>query len=264
MNIFVLTGAGLSAESGLGTFRGKDRGLWEQFDPMKLATPGAFARNPDEVHAFYNMRRQNLLAAEPNEAHRALARLEEGLGGCGSLFLVTQNIDNLHERAGAQHVIHMHGELLKARCTACTSVTLWSNDLSVNHACPHCGETGTLRPDVVWFGEVPLHMDAIDDALAQADLLVSIGTSGSVYPAAGFVEQAKQLGITTCEINLEPSDNARLFERRITDLRHKQFLPGSRGCSRRREAHSRTRHNVPRTDQRAVRHSQARSRSKSP
>ena len=109
----------------------------------------------------------------------------------GSLFLVTQNIDDLHERAGSERVIHMHGELRKARCTACTSVTPWPEDLSVNHACPHCGETGTLRPDVVWFGEVPLHMDAIDDALAQADLFVSIGTSGSVYPAAGFVEQAK-------------------------------------------------------------------------
>lgn len=211
MNIFILTGAGLSAESGLGTFRDTG-GIWSKFDPMKLATPGAFARNPDEVHAFYNMRRKNLLAAEPNEAHRALARLEEGLSERGSLFLVTQNIDDLHERAGAQHVIHMHGELLKARCTACTSVTPWHEDLSVNHACPHCGETGTLRPAVVWFGEVPLHMDAIDNALAQADLFVSIGTSGSVYPAAGFVEQAKELGIGTCEINLEPSDNARLFD----------------------------------------------------
>jgi NAD-dependent deacetylase len=172
---------------------------------MKLAAPGAFASNPNEVHAFYNMRRTNLLTAEPNEAHRALARLEEGLSGRGTLFLVTQNIDDLHEHAGAQRVIHMHGELLKARCTACTSVTPWSEDLSVNHACPRCGETGTLRPSVVWFGEVPLHMDAIDDALAQADLFVSVGASGSVYPAAGFVEQAKELGIRACEINLEPT-----------------------------------------------------------
>ena len=211
MNIFVPTGAGLSAESGLGTFRDKG-GLWSRFDPMKLATPGTFARSPDDVHAFYNMRRQNLLAAEPNEAHRALARLEAGLAERGRLFLVTQNIDDLHERAGSERVIHMHGELRKARCTACTSVTPWSEDLSVNHACPHCGETETLRPDVVWFGEVPLHMDAIDDALAQADLFVSIGTSGSVYPAAGFVEQARQLGIRTCEINLEPSDNAQHFD----------------------------------------------------
>ena len=211
MNIFVLTGAGLSAESGLGTFRDKD-GLWSRFDPMKLATPGAFARNPDEVHAFYNMRRKNLLSPQPNAAHRALARLEAGLAGRGSLFLVTQNIDDLHERAGSERVIHMHGELLKARCTGCTTATPWFEDLSVNEPCPHCGQTGTLRPDVVWFGEVPLHMDAIDDKLAQVDLFVSIGTSGSVYPAAGFVEQAKELGIRTCEINLEPSDNARLFD----------------------------------------------------
>jgi NAD-dependent deacetylase len=211
MNIFVLTGAGLSAESGLGTFRDTG-GIRSKFDPMKLATPSAFARNPDEVHAFYNMRRKNLLGAEPNEAHRALARLEEGLAGRGRLILVTQNIDDLHEHAGAQHVIHMHGELRKARCTACTLVTPWHEDLSVNHACPRCGETATLRPDVVWFGEVPLHMDDIDDALAQADLFVSIGTSGSVYPAAGFVEQAKELRILTCEINLEPSDNAQHFD----------------------------------------------------
>jgi NAD-dependent deacetylase len=212
MNIFILTGAGLSAESNLGTFRDKGDGLWTRFDPMKLATPGAFARNPGEVHAFYNMRRQNLLAAEPNEAHRALARLEAGLVGRGNFFLVTQNIDDLHERAGSQRVTHMHGELLKARCTACTSAMPWREDLSVNLTCPHCGRTGTLRPDVVWFGEVPLQMDAIDDALAQSDLFVSIGTSGSVYPAAGFVEQAKELGIRAYEINLEPSDNARLFD----------------------------------------------------
>ena len=211
MNIFVLTGAGLSAESGLGTFRDKD-GLWSRFDPMKLATPGAFARNPDEVHAFYNMRRKNLLSAEPNAAHRALARLEAGLAGRGSLFLVTQNIDDLHERAGSQRVIHMHGELLKARCTACGQASCWHEDLGAGDPCPHCGQTGTLRPAVVWFGEVPLHMDAIDDALAHADLFVSIGTSGSVYPAAGFVEQAKKLGIRTCEINLEPSDNAWFFD----------------------------------------------------
>jgi NAD-dependent deacetylase len=211
MNIFVLTGAGLSAESGLGTFRDKD-GLWSQFDPMKLATPGAFARSPDEVHAFYNMRRRNLLAAAPNEAHRALARLEAGLAGRGNLFLVTQNIDDLHERAGSQRVIHMHGELLKARCTACTTATPWCEDLGVNDTCSNCSQTGTLRPDVVWFGEIPMHMDIIYEGLRQADLFVSIGTSGSVYPAAGFVEQAKDLGIRTCEINLEPSDNAWLFD----------------------------------------------------
>src|SRR5215207_7478388 len=169
MNIFVLTGAGLSAESGLGTFRDKD-GLWSRFDPMKLATPGAFARNPDEVHAFYNMRRQNLLSAEPNEAHRALARLEVELAGRGSLFLVTQNIDDLHERGGSQRVVHMHGELLKARCTGCETVVGWRQDLGTTDTCLRCGRTGTLRPHVVWFGEMPFHMDEIEDALHRANL----------------------------------------------------------------------------------------------
>jgi NAD-dependent deacetylase len=212
VNIFVLTGAGVSAESGLGTFRDKD-GFWSRFDPMRLATPEAFAYNPDEVHAFYNMRRQNLLSAEPNAAHGALARLETGLAeGGGSLFLCTQNIDDLHERAGSQHVIHMHGELLKARCTACGQVSPWHEDLSVQVHCPSCHRTGSLRPHVVWFGEMPLEMDAIYDALLAADLFVAIGTSGSVYPAAGFVSEARGYGIRTCEINLERSDNARQFD----------------------------------------------------
>jgi NAD-dependent deacetylase len=212
MNIFVLTGAGVSAESGLGTFRDKD-GLWARFDPMKLATPEAFARAPEQVHAFYNMRRQNLLQAEPNEAHRALARLEAGLAERGgSLFLCTQNIDDLHERAGSKQVVHMHGELLKARCTACQSITIWRDNLSAEITCPSCRAAGSLRPHVVWFGEMPLEMDTIYDALLGSDLFVAIGTSGSVYPAAGFVNEAKGHGIRTCEINLEPSDNARQFD----------------------------------------------------
>lgn len=212
MNIFVLTGAGVSAESGLGTFR-DTTGLWTRFDPMKLATPGAFARNPDEVHTFYNLRRRNLLEASPNPAHVALARLEAELGKRkGRLFLVTQNIDDLHERAGSQCVTHMHGELLKARCTACDAVDPCIDDLGVDDRCPHCGQPGSLRPHVVWFGEYPLHMAAIDEALQNTDLFVSIGTSGSVYPAAGFVKQAKDQGIRACEINLEPSDNAALFD----------------------------------------------------
>ena len=212
MNIFILTGAGVSAESGLGTFRDKD-GLWARFDPMKLATPEAFARHPDGVHTFYNMRRQNLLAAEPNEAHRALARLEAGLvERGGSLFLCTQNIDDLHERAGTQRVAHMHGELLKSRCTVCGVVTPWREHLSIETPCPSCGRVGGLRPHVVWFGEMPLEMDAIYDGLLGADLFVSIGTSGSVYPAAGFVSEARGRGIRTCEINLEPSENARQFD----------------------------------------------------
>ncbi len=215
-SIFVLTGAGVSAESGLGTFRDKQgEGVWARFDPMKLATPEGFARNPGEVLAFYDMRRRNLLAAEPNPAHFALARLEDALAERGgSLTLVTQNIDNLHERAGSQRVIHMHGELLKARCGLCDFVLPWFGDLAVSDACPDCGRAGSLRPHVVWFGEMPLHMDEIDRALAEADLFVAIGTSGAVYPAAGFVAEARSLGVRTCEINLEAADNADLFDER--------------------------------------------------
>jgi NAD-dependent deacetylase len=212
MNIFILTGAGISAESGLGTFRDKD-GLWARFDPLKLATPEAFADDPEAVHAFYNMRRRNLLAAGPNEAHRALARLETALARRGGrLFLCTQNIDDLHERAGSRRVTHMHGELLKARCIGCEAVTVRREDLGVAESCASCGRPGMLRPHVVWFGEMPLEMDAIDEALQGADLFVAIGTSGSVYPAAGFVAEARAAGIRTCEINLEPSDNARQFD----------------------------------------------------
>jgi NAD-dependent deacetylase len=214
MNIFVLTGAGVSAQSGLGTFRDKD-GLWSHFDPMKLATPEAFAREPDQVHAFYNMRRRNLIEAEPNAAHFALARLEAGLEERGGkLFLCTQNIDDLHERAGSQQVTHMHGELLKAHCIACEAITPWREDLGVNTPCPACSRVGGLRPHVVWFGEMPLFMDAIHNELLEADLFVAIGTSGSVYPAAGFVAEARRHGIRTCEINLEPSNNARQFDER--------------------------------------------------
>ncbi|SHO66362.1 NAD-dependent deacetylase [Pseudoxanthobacter soli DSM 19599] len=214
MKLFVLTGAGCSAESGLGTFRDKE-GAWARFDPMKLATPEGFADDPDLVHAFYNARRGNLLTAMPNEAHRALARLEAELAARGgALFLCTQNIDDLHERAGSRSVAHMHGELRKARCLACGAVTAWDDDLGRNDTCPACGETGGLRPHIVWFGEMPLYMAEIQDALEEADLFVAIGTSGSVYPAAGFVGQARHMGIRTCEINLEPSDNAGLFDER--------------------------------------------------
>jgi NAD-dependent deacetylase len=213
-NIFVLTGAGISAESGLGTFRDKrGEGLWARFDPMKLATPEAFARNPEDVLAFYDMRRRNLVNAKPNAAHRALARLEDALAAkSGSLTLVTQNIDDLHERAGSRRVIHMHGELLKARCQHCDSVRLWPDDLTPSAVCHDCGGAGGLRPHVVWFGEMPLHMDAIERALREADLFVAIGTSGAVYPAAGFVADARAMGLSTCEINLEAADNADLFD----------------------------------------------------
>jgi NAD-dependent deacetylase len=213
-NIFVLTGAGISAESGLGTFRDKGgQGIWGRFDPMKLATPEAFARDPDTVLAFYDLRRRNLLGAEPNAARRALARLEQTLPPRGGhLTLVTQNIDDLHERAGSRRVIHMHGELLKARCENCGDVSVWSEDLAPSDVCPNCGRPGGLRPHVVWFGEMPMSMDLIDRALRNADLFVAIGTSGAVCPAAGFVAEARAYGLRTCEINLEAADNADLFD----------------------------------------------------
>ena len=213
MRIFVLTGAGISAESGLGTFRGDTSGLWTRFDPMKLATPEAFAADPATVQAFYNARRRNLLAAGHNAAHTALAMLETGLAARGDeLVLVTQNIDDLHERAGSRRVSHMHGELLRARCLMCARETPWTEDLGAQERCPHCHVPGVLRPAVVWFGEVPLHMAEIEAALGGADLFVSIGTSGAVYPAAGFVAEARSAGIRTCELNLDPSDNAWAFD----------------------------------------------------
>lgn len=216
MRLFILTGAGVSAESGLGAFRDRSgTGLWARFDPLRLATPEAFAQTPEAVHDFYNFRRRSLLAARPNAAHLALARLQRELNAKGGvLTLVTQNIDDLHERGGAQGVIHMHGELLKARCAVCGDLRDQRVDLSTADRCAACGRVGALRPHVVWFGETPLHMDEIAEALAAADLFVSIGTSGAVYPAAGFVSQARRLGVATCEINLEPSDNAAQFDMR--------------------------------------------------
>lgn len=209
MRVFVLTGAGVSAESGLGTFRDAG-GIWARFDPMKLATPQAFARDPEAVHEFYNMRRRNLIAAEPNAAHAALARLAGGV----DLFLCTQNIDDLHEQAGSPQVHHMHGELLKARCLGCGATRPWREDLHVTSACPACGHCGGMRPDVVWFGEMPYGLDLIEARLARADLFIALGTSGAVYPAAGYVSAARGFGIRTVEINLEPSDNAQAFDER--------------------------------------------------
>ena len=193
MNIFVLTGAGVSAESGLGVFRGSGAVLWKRYDPMQLATPEAFARDPALVHEFYNARRRNLIAASPNAAHVALARLEASLAQRGgALTLVTQNIDDLHERGGSTSVIHMHGELLKARCASCGAVSDYRDDLAVDSRCD-CD--GALRPHVVWFGETPLYMDEIYAALDVANLFVAIGTSGAVYPAAGFVREARAKGL---------------------------------------------------------------------
>ncbi|MGD9545358.1 MAG: NAD-dependent deacylase [Methylocystis sp.] len=210
MNVFILTGAGVSAESGLGVFRGPGAAMWKRYDPMQLATPEAFARNPALVHDFYNMRRRNLIAASPNAAHVALARLEAQLARrCGALTLVTQNVDDLHERAGSRRVIHMHGELLKARCASCGAVSDRRDDLAVDSRCG-CA----LRPHVVWFGETPLDLDEIFAALEAADLFVAIGTSGAVYPAAGLVRAARGRGVRCCELNLEASDNAAEFDDR--------------------------------------------------
>lgn len=215
LNIFVLTGAGVSAESGLGTFRDKD-GLWTQYDLQDVATPEGFARDPARVRAFYNARRANLAGARPNAAHRALGRLQADLAARGgSLFLCTQNVDNLHEQGGAARVVHMHGELLVTRCHACHATWPDAGPLSGDSLCALCGQAGTARPHVVWFGETPLFMEQIADALETADLFVAIGTSGSVYPAAGLAAEARSLGLRTCEINLEPSDNARAFDERI-------------------------------------------------
>jgi NAD-dependent deacetylase len=205
--IVILTGAGLSAESGLGTFRDKG-GLWSQFPLEEVATPEGFARNPARVLEFYNLRRRKHRDAKPNAAHVALARLEREHGG--DVLTVTQNIDVLHEAAGTVNLIHMHGELTRALCAGCGTSTPWSEDLSVEIACQACG-AASMRPDVVWFGEMPREMDRIYEALQACDLFISTGTSGSVYPAAGFVAEARASGAHTVELNLEPSDGATLF-----------------------------------------------------
>jgi len=207
-NIVILTGAGLSAESGLATFRDKG-GIWSKFRIEDVATPEAFARDPERVQSFYNIRRRDLLTARPNAAHLALARLEREHPG--NVLVVTQNVDALHEAAGQRHLIHMHGELLKARCLACDARSPWREDITAVSVCPRCQAIGRLRPDVVWFGEMPYHMEAIEDALRQADLFVSIGTSGSVYPAAGFVAAARRAGGRTVELNLEASEGVSQF-----------------------------------------------------
>jgi NAD-dependent deacetylase len=207
--IVILTGAGISAESGLATFRGPD-GLWEGHRVEDVATPPAFARDPVLVQRFYDARRARLKEVEPNAAHRALARLDAEWPG--ELLIVTQNVDDLHERAGARRLLHMHGALGSAWCLACDIRSAWEGDLLGGAACPTSGIAGHLRPDIVWFGEMPYEMDRIDAALRRADLFVSIGTSGAVYPAAGFVQTARYAGARTLEINLEPSLGSVWFE----------------------------------------------------
>ena len=205
--IVILTGAGISAESGLGTFR-DEGGLWSQYRIEDVATPEAFERNPELVVNFYNQRRAQAAEATANDAHLALARLEAEHDG--EVLVVTQNVDGLHERAGSRSVLHMHGQLDQALCAMCDH--RWAAPLTMHpgDTCPRCASPAA-RPDVVWFGEMPYHMEEIDDALGAADVFVSIGTSGNVYPAAGFVQAARMAGAHTIELNLEPSDGASLF-----------------------------------------------------
>jgi NAD-dependent deacetylase len=205
--IVILTGAGISAESGIDTFRSSG-GLWEQHRVEDVATPEGFARNPNLVLNFYDMRRAALAQVEPNPAHEALARLEREFSG--DLLLVTQNVDDLHERGGSARVLHMHGELKSALCTSCETRSRWERSMIERPPCPVC-RAPTLRPDVVWFGEMPYQMGRIYRALESCDLFVSIGTSGAVYPDAGFVQEARSAGAHTLELNLEPSEGSRLF-----------------------------------------------------
>ena len=214
-NIVILTGAGVSRESGLDTFRDAD-GIWAKVSLEDVATPEAFAKNPGRVHDFYNGRRQQLLSGtlSPNDAHVALANLEHSWKH-GAVTIITQNIDDLHERAGSINVIHIHGELLKARCAACEETARWVCDLSTETRCPGCHAIGTMRPHVVWFGEMPMRMEAVEEAVQDSDLFLSIGTSGTVYPAAALVEVARSVGAYTVELNLESSANASVFDEAI-------------------------------------------------
>jgi NAD-dependent deacetylase len=211
VNVVVLTGAGISAESGLATFRDAD-GLWEGHRVEDVATPEGFAADPDLVHDFYDQRRASLDAVVPNAAHEALARLELNWAerGLGKILVVTQNVDDLHDRARQQSLLHMHGELRSAWCLACDTHHAWSGTTH-GAACPGCGAVA-LRPDVVWFGEVPRGLDVVDRALRDVDLFVSIGTSGAVHPAASFVQLAASRGARTLELNLVSSEGSNLFQ----------------------------------------------------
>ena len=206
--IVILSGAGLSAESGLATFR-DENGIWNKYDYRDVATPEGFQRNPHLVYDFYNMRRTEGAKARPNEAHRALAELQKKYPG--EVLIVTQNIDCLHEAAGSKNLLHMHGDMQSLTCTNCDALLPWTTDLSDELTCPECELTGGLRPNVVWFGEMPYHMEEIAEALSKCDLFISIGTSGNVYPAAGFVAAAIHAGAHTVELNLEPSCTASHF-----------------------------------------------------
>ena len=209
-NIVILTGAGISAESGVKTFR-DNGGLWEEHRLEDVATPEAFARDADMVQRFYNERRAQMHTVEPNAAHFALANLEAEYDG--DVTIITQNVDDLHERAGSKNIIHMHGELGKVRCVICSVVHVWQGDCEQSTPCPNCGTKPALRPHIVWFGEMPFDMPHIYNHLHEADIFMSIGTSGNVYPAAGFVAEVSGLGrAKTIELNLEPSLGASLFD----------------------------------------------------
>jgi NAD-dependent deacetylase len=214
-SMVILTGAGVSAESGLATFRDAD-GLWEKHDPMDIATPAAFARDPALVYRFYNARRRQLPQVQPNAAHLALARLQREFDG--PVFVVTQNVDDLHERGGSGQVCHMHGQLQAVLCESCRESVAAPGDYDGETPCPACGRTGGLRPDVVWFGEIPYFMDEIEARLADCDLFVAVGTSGVVYPAAGFVRQAHLCGALTVEVNKEASEVSGLFHQQRQGL----------------------------------------------
>ncbi|HEU4704501.1 MAG TPA: NAD-dependent deacylase [Sphingomicrobium sp.] len=208
-NLVILTGAGVSAESGVATFRGPD-GLWEGHRVEDVATPEAYRRDPALVHAFYDARRAKLGIVGPNAAHEALARLDSEW--TGELLLITQNVDDLHERAGSRRLLHMHGELKRGWCLECDERFPWDGGMGEEAVCPACAKPGRVRPDIVWFGEMPYAMERIDEALQACDLFVSIGTSGAVYPAAGFVQTARYCGARTLELNLEPSQGSVFFD----------------------------------------------------
>ena len=207
--IVILTGAGISAESGIDTFRGED-GLWSKVNIEDVGTPDAFRRDPTLGHEFHNQFRRSLENHQPNAAHLALARLEAE--HTSSVLIVTQNVDNLHERAGSGNLIHMHGEMYKVRCQACEAVYHWTDDLTVTSSCQQCQAAGQMRPHVTWFYEMPMQMPEIERALAACDLFISNGTSGNVYPAAGFIADIRRMGRAhSVELNLEPSEGSSLF-----------------------------------------------------
>lgn len=208
-SVVILTGAGVSAESGIKTFRDSN-GLWENHPVEDVATPEGYARNPALVQTFYNARRAQLFEVEPNAAHFALVEFEQKFNG--DVLLITQNVDDLHERAGSKNLIHMHGELRKVRCQDSGQVFPWQDGVTLQTRCPCCQQPGNLRPHIVWFGEMPLEMDRMYHALSECDLFISIGTSGNVYPAAGFFEEASALGARTVELNLEASAGGSRFD----------------------------------------------------